>query len=196
MEENRYTRGKIYRIVCNVSGKQYIGSTTEPTLAKRLSYHRSDYKKWKNGKKNKITSFDILESNDFQIVLIEDYPCERKEQLLMRERYHIENTECVNKIIPTRTVSEYGKLYRELHKEKILENNKNRDKDKIKIQNKNYYENNKEKVNTMNKNWHENNKEKSNELARQRQAVYREKHRDIINERRRTKSQAIKSQDI
>jgi hypothetical protein len=39
----------------------------------------------------------VLENGNFSIVLLEDYPCERKEQLLARERYFIETLDCVNK---------------------------------------------------------------------------------------------------
>jgi predicted GIY-YIG superfamily endonuclease len=46
-----YSRGKIYKIVCNITNKIYIGSTCEPTLARRLAWHVQDFKKWKNGKK-------------------------------------------------------------------------------------------------------------------------------------------------
>jgi hypothetical protein len=44
--------------------------------------------------------------------LIEDYPCESKYELESRERYHIENTKCVNKNIPTRTLLEYEAIRR------------------------------------------------------------------------------------
>ena len=32
-----YSKGKIYKIVCNVTGLVYVGSTCEPTLARRLA---------------------------------------------------------------------------------------------------------------------------------------------------------------
>lgn len=79
-----YKNGKIYRIICEETGRQYIGSTCS-TLVKRLSIHKK--------KGNKASCKDFINP---KIFLIEDYPCERKDQLLMRERYHMENTECVN----------------------------------------------------------------------------------------------------
>lgn len=54
-----------------------------------------------------------------KIVLLEDYPCEDKEQLLKRERHYIESLICVNKRIPSRPQKEYKKLYREKNKESI-----------------------------------------------------------------------------
>jgi hypothetical protein len=57
-----YKLGKIYAIECNVTGQKYIGSTCEPTLAKRLSKHRSMYNYWLKNKINYITSFKLLEN--------------------------------------------------------------------------------------------------------------------------------------
>ena len=47
-----YQDGKIYTIVCNITDECYIGSTTEPTLARRLAGHVNNYKVWKSGKGN------------------------------------------------------------------------------------------------------------------------------------------------
>jgi len=115
---NRYNNGKIYKIVDNTNGNVYIGSTCEPTLARRLAGHRGVYNYYLNGGKvNKISSFDILENNNYSIVLLEDYPCERKDQLLARERFYIENNQCVNKNIPSRTSKEYY----EQNKDKLVD---------------------------------------------------------------------------
>ena len=46
--------------------------------------------------------------------MVETYTCNSKEELLARERYFIENNDCINKYIPTRT----GKEYREANREK------------------------------------------------------------------------------
>ena len=101
-----YKQGKIYKIVCNVTGKVYIGSTIE-TLARRLAGHRRAYKTFKEGKSTNVTSYQIIEQGNYDIVLIENCPCESKEELLRRERYFIESLECVNKQHPTRTTKEY-----------------------------------------------------------------------------------------
>ena len=104
---NIYQLGKIYKIICNATGLCYIGSTTQRLLCQRLSQHIGDYKKWKRGKHHFITSYKVIENEDYEIVLLEEYPCEIKDQLRSCERYWIEHTECVNKIIPTRTYKEY-----------------------------------------------------------------------------------------
>eukprot|EP00952_Eustigmatos_sp_NYUAD-ZCMA_P009908 40808-Eustigmatos_ZCMA.PRE.1 len=54
-----------------------------------------------------VTSYKVIESGDYDIVLIEDFPCDNKEQLHARERHYIETLECVNKVIPNRTSAEY-----------------------------------------------------------------------------------------
>ena len=104
---NKYENGKIYKIVCNITGLVYIGSTIEPTLAKRLTKHKSQYKIYNGTKSHSITSFKVLENNNYDIVLVESYPCKNKDELKSKERYYIETIECVNKQIPGRTIKEY-----------------------------------------------------------------------------------------
>ena len=62
-----YQDGKIYKIVCNITDECYIGSTIEPTLARRLAGHVDGYKRWKAGKGKKTTSFDIIDRGDYHI---------------------------------------------------------------------------------------------------------------------------------
>jgi len=82
-----YQLGKIYKIVDNTNGNVYIGSTCEPTLARRLAGHIGNYKKYLNGKYHYVTSFKILENNNYDMVLIEKFPCDSKEELHARERF-------------------------------------------------------------------------------------------------------------
>ena len=152
-----YQKGKIYKIVCNETGLVYLGSTTQ-ALSQRLQGHKKNYKSYLSGKNNYIHSFKVLENDNYNIFLIEDYLCERKEQLLSRERFWIENNDCVNKNFPTRTVKEwnevnkdklkmYNKKYRastkgKEHKKEYLEKNK----DCIKERNRIYFESNKDEI--------------------------------------------------
>ena len=140
-----YSKGKIYRIVCDTTGLVYIGSTVE-TLCKRLTKHKNNYKCYLKGNSHFVTSFDILKNDNYKIILIENCPCNSKEELHRVERTYIESIECVNKYIPTRTNKEW------------IENNK----DKIKQLNKDYYENNKEKKFKIASEWNKNNKDKKN----------------------------------
>ncbi len=120
----KYKNGKIYKISCNVTGEYYVGSTIQ-TLERRLDKHISTYKCKKNGI---LTVFKILDGNDFKIELIENVECDNKEQLLEKERYHILNTDCVNKVVPIITREErkeknkeYNKAYRVINKERDME---------------------------------------------------------------------------
>jgi hypothetical protein len=144
-----YQDGRIYKIVCNVTNLIYIGSTCKK-LCERMTKHRQNFKQYQNGKHNFITSFKVLENGNFDIVLLENYPCDSKEQLHARERFYIETMNCVNKFIPTRTNKEYyddnkiriSEAYKEYY-----------DGNKIRIseQHKQYRKDNKELISLLNK---------------------------------------------
>lgn len=140
-----YKNGKIYTIRSHQTDKIYIGSTTQP-LSKRLSCHKGQYKSYLNGKKNYVTSYDIIEYGDAYIELLEDFPCETKDQLHKREGECIRaEPNCVNRCVAGRTT----KQYREEHKDLINTYNHSYYKDnldKIKEQNKQYYKDNSEYV--------------------------------------------------
>ena len=112
-----YNNGKIYRIVCDITGETYYGSTTYKYLSSRLAKHRST---------TTCKSKQIIERGNYSIVLVEEYPCENKEQLNKRERYYIENNECVNKYIPTRTKSEYGKEWSLVNRDYLTQKQRER----------------------------------------------------------------------
>lgn len=160
---DRYNHAKIYKIVCNKTGLCYIGSTCEPTLARRLAKHRANYKEYLKGRQRHITAFQVLENNDYSIVLLENVECKSKDELFARERFHIENTECVNKVKPIvsdierkERIAEYKKDYQHVNREQIAEYKKK------------LYETNKEQI-------------------LEQQKVYREANRDKINEKQKEK---------
>lgn len=66
-----YQLGEIYKIV----DLGYVGSTCEPTLARRLAKHISNYKQYLYGKGSYISSNIILAMDDYDIVLLEKNPC-------------------------------------------------------------------------------------------------------------------------
>ena len=160
-----YQNAKIYMLESKEGGIRYYGSTTR-TLKKRLQGHKKDKKRYEEGKTNHYTtSFKILEYEDCEISLVEDYSCNSKKELEIRERWYIENNECVNKQIPTRTdkewreenkdkIKEYFKKRYEGNKENILEYMKERyekNKDEILQKNKERYEKNKDEINEKRK---------------------------------------------
>lgn len=99
-------KGKIYRLVCNKTGQQYIGSTVQKYLSKRKAHHKEKYFKWLNGNGHYVTSFEIVKGDDFDIVLIELVDFNDKHELHTRERYWIEKSVCVNKCIPNLSLHE------------------------------------------------------------------------------------------
>jgi len=155
-----YKNSKIYKIVCNTTGKIYIGSTTV-LLCKRLASHVNAYRKGKY-----TSSKEILDGGNYSTVLIENMECDTKEQLLRKERHYIESIECVNKYRPIVSVEEKKekeKEYKQLNKEAIVEQKKqyyNKNKEQISEQMKEYYNNNKERYNNNNKEYRQLNKEK------------------------------------
>jgi hypothetical protein len=145
---DRYSNGKIYKLVSDFTDKIYIGSTCLP-LHKRKYKHSTI--------SNKLSSTKITLLGKFDIILIEEYPCENKNQLLARERYWYDfhKDKCVNERMAFLNEGEaqknwdaYDKKYKEEHKAQTKEYNKKyneANKDKIKARNKKYYEDNKEK---------------------------------------------------
>lgn len=108
-----YSQGRIYAIRAPGTNDVYIGSTVMP-LCKRMRNHRTDYKRWFEGKHPYTTSFAILDLQGAYIELIEEFPCQTKEQLNKREGEIIRETECVNKVIPGRTREERDKDKRKI----------------------------------------------------------------------------------
>ena len=138
-----YENGKIYKLTCG--DLVYYGSTCS-SLTKRLYEHKQ--------KSNNCTSKQLFEIGDPEITLVEDFACERKEQLTARERFYIENNDCVNKFIPNRTREEYiktdarketSKKYYEKNKEHYEEYRENTKEQKAQYD-KEYNKNNKEKI--------------------------------------------------
>ena len=113
---NKLNNGKIYKIVDNINQNVYIGSTCK-TLKTRLTNHKGSYKLFLKGLCNNVRSFDILKNNDYKIELLENCDIKTKQELLARERFYIDNNECVNKIIPGRTQKEYRETKKQIRNE-------------------------------------------------------------------------------
>ena len=150
-------KGIIYKITCNETGEIYYGST-QCSLNKRITEHKCTYKRWKEGNKTFCSSFPIIERGTYSYSLIENVVCEDRKQLETRERFYIENNECINKYVPTRTTKEY---YEET-KEARLDYQKQ------------YYEANKQRIIQLYRQQYHNNKDHINELRRQRRAKAKE----------------------
>lgn len=157
-----YEQGKIYRLVNNTTDNCYYGSTCIE-LRKRKYQHKSKYLTYLKDQKKFLTSFKIFEPDIYNvdIILVEQYPCSNKQELHARERWYIENHDCVNKVIPTRTLKEY-----------YMDN-----RDKINERQKEYYKENKDKI----RDYYKENKDKISE----KEKAYRQANKDNIREKKK-----------
>jgi len=142
-----YENGRIYKIepICDHKENEvYYGSTSQK-LCKRMDAHRGNYNQWKkNGKARKVRVYDLFDKygiENCRIYLIENYPCDSKEQLESREGYYIKNNVCVNKYVAGRTPKQYYNDNKEKTKKYYNDN-----KEKLVEKQKKYYKDNKEKM--------------------------------------------------
>ena len=169
-----YQNAKIYKIINdNIPNKVYYGSTVQP-LYKRFFQHKKQF--------HRCTSKQLLEKDGGQIILVENVICNSKEELRKRERFYIENNECVNKHIPYREKieiianrAEYIKKYHIINKEKIRQYCI-KNKDKISKRNKEWRKNNKDKIKETNLQYNIKNKEERQEKMKE----YNLKNKELI----------------
>ena len=154
-----YSQGKIYILKSKNTDDVYIGSTKE-TLEERFHLHMIHYYKWLRTKKYYCTSFEIIKQGEIYIELLENYPCETKKELRLKEGEYQRMMDCVNKRIECRTMKEWKKD----NKEHVNEYQKKYNmipevKEKRKIRQKKYKEEHKEQISKKRKEWHEKNKQ-------------------------------------
>ena len=105
-----YQNGKIYAIRSYKTEDIYIGSTIKKYLSRRLAQHKATYKHFLNTNKRYTTSFKIIELGDAYIELLENYPCNSKNELTQQEGEYIRNTKnCINKCMKYTTEEEWRK---------------------------------------------------------------------------------------
>jgi len=151
----KYQRGKVYAIICRKTGKRYVGSTCEPTLAKRLAKHVNDFKL----EKKCITSYHIIKNGDYYIILLESYPCNSRDELRMCEQKHIDACECVNKQKAFQSHEERLEKYKQYNEEH---------RDEIAEQRKQHYEQNRDKLIEIQKQYREQNRDEINAKKREK----------------------------
>ena len=190
-----YSKGMIYKLCCKDPEitEIYIGSTTNKKI--RKTQHKTKCTNSNSKDYNCYKYQFIRETGGFEnwdMIMIEEFPCNSKNELETRERYWIETLKPkLNKIIPTRTNKEYREEHKiELNKKRKewIEKNKEdlcnkkkeyyeKNKDKIKK----YYEEHKEEKNKKHKKWCEKNKEKISKKSKE----YREKNKEKINKKQK-----------
>jgi hypothetical protein len=85
---------KIYKLSSLVNNKIYIGSTCNP-LNVRMAQHILSHWAFKSGNNSKcISSFDIIDTEEYKIELLEECSIEEK---FIREQYYIDTIKCINK---------------------------------------------------------------------------------------------------
>ena len=102
---DRYQNGKIYKLVNSIDNKIYVGSTCL-TLTKRKHHHKATSIKFPN----RAVYFHIIQIGweNIDIVLIENFPCQSKNELHRRERFFFDELKPeLNYQVPTRTQKEY-----------------------------------------------------------------------------------------
>jgi len=144
-----YQSAKIYKIeptVDHIDNEIYIGSTLKP-LQDRFKLHIGCYNMYlKQDKKlAKIRSFELFDKygiSNCEISLLEEYPCESKNELLLQEGYYIRTLPNINHNVPGQTLKEYYQkkkadiqMYYQENKQKKIEYQKQYiKKNKLRIQ--------------------------------------------------------------
>ena len=202
-----YSKGKIYKITDITQEKCYIGSSVQ-RLSKRMVKHRMDYKNYLDNKAHYCSVYDLFDEfgvENCKIFLLENYPCNSKEELHSKEGEYQKKTDCVNKNVAGRSnkeryedkkdiILEKQRIYSKNNKEKISERRKteyqnNRDERLEKAKEYREREGNSEKHKEYCKKRYENMKEELNEKQRQ----YRKDNPEKVREQERQAYQRNKA---
>lgn len=170
-----YNNTKIYYIP--VGDDRYYGHTTQ-RLCERKKGHKRDSKRRPDSKLYKALRDAKISDDDIQLIWVENFPCNTKEEALARERFYVEQYATLNIEIPGRTKKEY----REANKELMAQKQKQ------------YYETNKVRESQRKAKFYEENKQAilekyqmNKDLINARRKARYEANKDEINRRRREK---------
>jgi hypothetical protein len=167
-------QGLIYEIVCNLTGERYVGSTFEPTVARRISKHRTI---------NGCSSKTIIERGDYRYGLLETIFINSRDELRMCERKWYDALECINLVKPYVTKEEIKQS-----KNQYYEDHKEDHKEETAKQKKQYYQDHKEDITKQTKQYYQDHKENRNKQTKQ----YYQDHKEEINQKQRDKRTAAK----
>jgi len=167
-----YSQGKIYKIECNITNEVYYGSTVK-SLSERIRQHK---------KQRNCSAINIIDRGKYTCKIIEEFPCDTVQELEARERWYIENNECINLRVPGRTRQEWCEDNKVYIAQKAKEYNEN-NKVEIAAKKKKYYEKNKDEIAQKLKEYREANKVEINEYNKQ----YREANIEILKSKQNEK---------
>ena len=169
-----FANGKIYKITHG--DETYYGSTAL-TLKKRMSLHKSSFKKWKDGTANNCKSFTLFDKYGFDncpIELVEAYPCETKKDLIIREDWYIKTMDCINKNAAYTSKEEVKEQKRQHHLDHKEEHNE---------QSRQWYQDNKEEAKEQKRQWYQDHREEALDNRHQ----HYQANKEVINEKRKEK---------
>ena len=178
-----FSKGLIYKLCCKdpTIKEIYVGSTTNFTQRKRN--HKSDCNNSNpNNKKYNHKVYRFIRENggwtNFNMILIEYFPCQTELELCRREDYWKNELQAIlNSNTPH--IYETQKEYREVNKEQILEKNKD------------YRQAHREKILEKQKEWYEANRDKLKEKAKEYHHAHREEILEKQKEYREAKREEI-----
>ena len=157
-----YENSKIYKLQHD-DGHFYIGSTINE-LRKRLSQHKGQ-----NRPNQRVYAHIASEWDKVRIVLIEEFSCENKQELLRKEDEYIQkeldNPLCLNTLHAVLNVEKQREHKREYRAEHL---------DEIRERDKAYYEENREEIREKQAEYYVKNAETIKEQAREYKAEHRE----------------------
>ena len=146
-----YSKTIIYKICCKdpTITDIYVGHTTD--LIKRRYNHKNRCCN-PNDIKYNYHIYDFIRNNgnwnNWQLVKIEDYPCNNHEEALRRERYWLEELKAtLNKNIPSREMKEWridNREHEKAYRIDYYEKNKSELQEKARNRKKIYYEDKKD----------------------------------------------------
>jgi len=112
-----YSKSKIYKIQsASQPDVVYYGSTTQKYLSTRMADHRATFKRGEYR-----SSHEILKRPDAKIILVENFPCASKDELLKREYEYIQQNNCVNSYTALNVDLNQRNYLREYNKKRKLE---------------------------------------------------------------------------
>ena len=101
MNDDTYN-GKIYTITSPDVAGTYVGSTHQE-IDERIKQHEREYLLCKDGRRGKTMSHDLIETGNYVVRVIEDYPCANRQELELREgiwqEYYRRRHMLINKFI-------------------------------------------------------------------------------------------------
>lgn len=159
----KYQDSKIYKIVLDDCDEVYVGSTTR-ALCARMAGHRANAKTTNASHVHRF--INEYGWDKAHIILIENYPCQSKEELKKKEREWIEQIGTLNRRIPLRDWKEYYDIHKE-EKRQYYKEWSERNHERLKAYSIEYRERNKDELYEKKKQYYLENADKINERRRE-----------------------------